>query len=225
MTNNTIHATGVNSYPRQTMSSRSGQRSPLALTILALLVEEPTHAYRMHELIRSRGKDTVVNVAQRNSVYQTIDRLLRSGLIRVKMTLRDEGRPERVVYELTAEGSAALQQWLTTMIGEPATEYPEFPAALAFLMLLAPKEAALRLRARGEALERRLAKEQAVTKVARDNGLPRLFLIEDEYKQTMLRAELAWVRALIHDLRTRKLSWNAKWLREMAAKFDVRSHQ
>jgi len=205
------------------MSNRSGQRSPLALTILALLVEEPMHAYRMHELIKSRGKDTVVNVAQRNSVYQTIDRLLRSGLIRVKMTLRDQGRPERVVYELTAEGSAALQEWLSAMLGEPATEFPEFPAALAFLMLLPPKEAALRLRARGEALKRQLAKEQAATKAARDSGLPRLFLIEDEYKQTMLRAEIAWVISLIRDLRTRKLSWNAKWLREMAAKFEGRS--
>jgi DNA-binding PadR family transcriptional regulator len=213
----------VNLQPRPNMPRRSGQRSPLALTILALLVEEPMHAYRMHELIRSRGKDTVVNVAQRNSVYQTIDRLLRSGLIRVKTTLRDEGRPERVVYELTAEGSAALEEWLRTMLGEPASEFPEFPAALAFLMLLPPKEAALRLGARAEALGRRLSQEQAATKAIRDGGLPRLFVIEDEYKQAMLRAELAWVKALIRDLRTRKLSWSAKWLRDMATKFDTRS--
>ncbi len=94
------------------------------------------HAYRMHELIKARGKDTVVNVAQRNSVYQTIGRLLRSGLIRVQRTVRDEGRPERVVYEITDEGSATLQSWLKAMLAVPATEFPEFPAALAFLPLL-----------------------------------------------------------------------------------------
>jgi len=40
----------------------------------------------------------------------------------------------------------------------------------------------------------------------------------------MLRAELTSVRSLIGDLSMRKLAWNAKWLRDMAAKFEARSH-
>ncbi len=41
-----------------------------------------------------RGKDEVINVAQRASLYQTIARLEREGLIAGKVT-RDENRPER----------------------------------------------------------------------------------------------------------------------------------
>jgi len=178
------------------------------------------HAYRMHELIKARGKDTVVNVTQRNSVYQTIDRLLRSELIRVKKTVRDEGRPERVVYEITGDGSAALQEWLRAMVAEPSIEYPEFPAALAFLMLLASTEALRHLEMRVVALEQQLTHARAVTKDALERGVPRLFLIEDEYKQAMLRAQLAWVRSLIDDLRTRKITWSRPWLRRVAAEFD-----
>lgn len=71
----------------------------LALVLLSLLAEQPTHPYRMRELIKERGKDRIANVAQRNSVYQTIDRLLRAELIAVRETERDERRPERTVYE------------------------------------------------------------------------------------------------------------------------------
>jgi DNA-binding PadR family transcriptional regulator len=76
------------------------------MVVLALLEEGPMHVYRMHELIKTRGKDTVVNVAQRNSVYQTIARLVRNGLVRLRETSRDEGRPERAVYENTPRANA-----------------------------------------------------------------------------------------------------------------------
>jgi DNA-binding PadR family transcriptional regulator len=161
------------------VADRSRQRSPLAMTVLALLFEEPMHAYRMHELIKARGKDTVVNVAQRNSVYQTIGRLLRSGLIRVKKTLHDEGRPERVVYEITDDGAETLRDWLRSMLAEPSITFPEFPAALSFLMVLPQREAQRHLETRLAVLEGQLAQARTMTKGALEVGVPRLFLIED----------------------------------------------
>jgi DNA-binding PadR family transcriptional regulator len=98
------------------------------------------HVYQMHDLIRRRGKDKVVNVAQRNSVYQTIERLLRVQLVRVQQTFQDEGRPERVVYGITDQGSATLARWLKEMLEGPSNEFPEFPAALATLPALSVKE-------------------------------------------------------------------------------------
>jgi hypothetical protein len=97
---------------------------------------------------KRRGKDSVVNVGQRNSVYQTIARLLRTGLIRIQQTLRSEGRPERVVYEITDEGRASVTRWLKEMLSAPAQEYPDFPAALAFVPVLTPKAAKGRRRVR-----------------------------------------------------------------------------
>ena len=178
------------------------------------------HAYRMHELIKRRGKDSVVNVTQRNSVYQTIARLLRSGLIRIQSTERDEGRPERVVYEVTDDGRSALATWLKEMLAAPAQEYPDFPAALAFLPVLSAKDVLLQLEQRAREIEAQLLQTQAIARQLLGGGLPRLFLIEDEYKQAMLKAELAWVRKLVDDLKSKALTWNTQWLRKMAAELE-----
>jgi hypothetical protein len=89
--------------------------------------------------------------------------------------------------------------------------------------LLSPREAIRQLEARVAALEQLLDQTRIATKAARDTGVPRLFLIEDEYKQAMQRAELAWVRSLIAELRSGKITWSARWLRQMEAAFDTRA--
>src|SRR5215470_12559991 len=132
-------------------------RSPLSMVVLALACEEPMHPYRMQQLIKERGKDHIANVAQRNSVYQTIDALLRAGLIAVRETSRNENRPERTVYEATDEGRATLREWLRTVLSTPAREFPDFPAALSLLdPSLKPAELRALLEARVAALEARL---------------------------------------------------------------------
>ena len=179
-------------------------RSPLALVLLVLLAEEPMHPYRMHELIRERGKDRVANVASRNSVYQAVERLDRLGLIKVRGTDRTTGRPERTVYELTPEGVATTLDWLRTMLSTPAVEYPEFPAALASLVIIPPDEVADLLTARADALERSLDESKSEVDAL---GLPRPFLLEEEYAQTVGRAEVTWLRSVIADLRSGALTW------------------
>ena len=57
------------------MTSAEPRRSTLAMVLLALLLEAPMHPYRMQQMIKERGQDQLVNVAQRNSVYQALDRL------------------------------------------------------------------------------------------------------------------------------------------------------
>jgi len=196
-------------------------RSPLAMVVLAMLREQPMHAYRIHELINERGKNAIVNVAQRNSVYQAIDQLVRAGLIGVRATSRDEGRPERVAYELTQDGQQALEEWLTASLSVPAREFPQFPAGLAFIMLVPPKQAIAALKRRAQTLERQLEADTATLTQVRKSGLPRLFLVDDEYRLAMARAELAWVRALLADLRAKKITWSEKYLREIAARFSA----
>jgi DNA-binding PadR family transcriptional regulator len=185
-------------------------RSPLAVVVLALVAEEPMHPYRMQQLIRFRGKDRIANVAQRNSVYQTIDRLLRTGLIAVHATDRTEGRPERTVYAITPRGRATLERWLETMLASPAREFPDFPAALAFLPFLSPETVRARLEQRASVLERRLAEPDQLPPGLE---LPRIFLVEEEYARAMTRAELEWVRGLISDLDKRRLDWNEETLK------------
>ena len=189
--------------------------SPLALVVLGLLAEEPMHAYRIRQLIRQRGKDGVVNVARSNSVYQTIDRLGRSGLIRVRATTRGTGRPDRTTYEITADGRSALREWLVKTLSTPAREFPEFPAALATMSATTPTEAMRALTERVEALTVR------IKDLDKPPNVPRLFLVEDEYALAMARAELRWVRSLIADLESKELYWTRKWVDEIRSQFGT----
>lgn len=182
------------------------RRSVLALAVLSMLTEEPMHAYRMQQLIKERRKDDVVNVSQRNSVYQTIQRLVREGLVAVAATERTEHRPERTTYHITDAGRSTLDDWLRTMLSTPAREYPEFPAALSFLPNLAPADVVDALAARVTRLEERLAAlNEEIAEVGR--FLPRLFAIEAEYQRQVVDAELAYVRDLIDDLRAERIGW------------------
>ena len=129
------------------------------------------HPYRMQTLIKQRGKAEIANVTQRNSVYQTIDSLCRLGLIAVRETEQDDRRPERTLYEATAEDALTLRTWIRTGLSTLAREYPEFPAVLATLYgIESPAILATLLDARLEALKTRLiALERPVP------GVPRLF--------------------------------------------------
>lgn len=199
-----------------TMTSAEPRRSTLAMVLLALLAEAPMHPYRMQQMIKERGQDQLVNVAQRNSVYQALDRLVREGLARPGGTTREAGRPERTIYEITDAGSSTLRRWLTDMLPTPAREFPEFPAALAFLPILDPAEVRRLLERRVVALREKAAQLQGQA----PPGLPRLFLIEDEYRATMLNAELAWLGALVDDLASGRLSWDENLILETLAKFS-----
>jgi DNA-binding PadR family transcriptional regulator len=181
------------------------RRSVLALAVLSMLTEESMHAYRMQQLIKERHKDDVVNVTQRNSLYQTIQRLVRDGLVEVGSTERADNRPERTTYRITNAGRAVLSDWLRTMLATPSNEYPEFPAALSFLPNLSPPEAIEALTARVSRLEERLT--ALGDEMAQSDFLPRLFLIESEYQHQVVAAELAYVRSLVDDLRAERITW------------------
>lgn len=198
------------------------RRSVLALVLLSLLAEEPMHPYRMHEMIKERGKDRIANVAQRNSVYQTIDRLLRAELIAVRETARGSAaRPERTVYEITDAGWDALRTWTAEMLATPAREFPEFPAALASLMVLTPDDVAAHLAQRAADLRSSIEADRAAMGAVPD--LPRLFLLDEEYSITVREAELAWVTGVLAALRSGELTWSAEWIRAVAEKFGQRT--
>jgi DNA-binding PadR family transcriptional regulator len=189
-------------------------RSPLWMVVLSLVWEEAMHPYRMQMLIKERGKDQIANVAQRNSVYQTIDALARAGLIRARETERQERRPERTVYEVTEEGRRTLLAWLRIVLSTPAREFPDFPAALSLAAVLGPDDVRKQLEARIGALEARLAELEKPYP-----HLPRLFLLEAEYMAAVTRAELKWLRGVTADLRSKKLTWSEAWFKRIAAQF------
>jgi DNA-binding PadR family transcriptional regulator len=189
--------------------------SPLALAVLSLLEVGPLHPYGLQRLIRLWGKDAVVNVGQRASLYKTIARLERAGLVAVRQTERDQSFPERTVYELTDAGRRQGREWLEDMLASPRNEFPRFPAALSFAMLLGPRDLLALLERRAAALRER------VTELDRELGeyahLPRVTLIEAEYQRAVVGAELDWVDAVAADLRSGALTWSHEDLAGLAA--------
>ncbi|EEL64439.1 PadR family transcriptional regulator [Bacillus thuringiensis] len=191
------------------------QRSPLAMAILALLAEEPMHPYRMQQLIKERGKDQIINVRQRASIYQTIERLLRDGQISVKETLRETGKPDRTVYEITKEGREILIEWIREVLSTPIQEFPNFPVAISYISILSPQDALEKLEQRIDVLEKTV--QQIDNNLQTYKSLiPRLFMLESEYQKTVLAAELEWVRSASEDIRNGSLFWNDEWLRDIA---------
>ena len=199
--------------------NKTVRRSPIALAVLALLYESPMHPYHMQHLIKERGKDAVINVRLRASLYQTIERLVRAQLIAVRETTRKEKRPERTIYELTAVGRETMLTWMREMLSTPAREFPEFPAALAYLPLLTPTDAREQLERRVAALTAELDRIDGERQAAAE-VIPRLFLVELEYLAAMNHTELAWVQAILRDLDSGQLTWSDEWLHAVAAQVE-----
>ena len=193
--------------------------SPIALAVLALLYEEPMHPYRMQQLIKERGKDEVINVRQRTSLYQTIDRLLRTKLITIQETAREEKWPERTIYAITEHGRTTMLRWMREVLSTPAHEFPAFPAVLAYLPLLTPEDARVQLAQRVQVLAAEIERIDAELRKGIEL-IPRLFLIELEYLRAVVNTELNWVQSIIEELGSGQLTWNEEWLRAIAAQFE-----
>lgn len=175
--------------------------------MLGLLWGGPLHPYRMQRLLKEWGKDKVIYVGQRSSLYKTIKRLQSAGLIAVRHTERDQQYPERTVYELTELGRRSVLAWLGDLVSTPRNEYPSFPAALSFLMLLGPPGAIAALQQRAETLRETLRAMDAELE-QHAIRLPRVSQVELEYQRAMMAAELDWVDGIIDDLNRGALDWS-----------------
>ena len=204
-----------------TSPASAPRSSPVALTVLALLHYQPLHPYGIQRLIKQWGKDQVVNVEQRTSLYRTIERLLAAGLITVRETERDPRYPERTVYELTDAGRQTARRWLEEMLAEPRQEYPEFPAALSHVLMLDPAELAEVLDQRAHRLTETQAALDANAAAEAGHGLPRIAMLETEYQRAVLVAEARWVTEIIGELRSGKLAWSQEELLAFAEGSDA----
>ncbi|WP_319462490.1 PadR family transcriptional regulator [Micromonospora sp. RTP1Z1] len=200
----------------------SFRRSPLGLAILGLLEGGPLHPYGMQQLIRQWGKDQVINVGQRATLYKMINRLCEADLIKVRDTTRNHQYPERTSYELTDAGRAASRQWMAEILSTPRNEFPEFPAALSFLPMLTPETTSDLLSKRRELLVQRLAERDAILATELEGfQLPRVTMLETEYLRAIIHAELDWVDAVLAGLNDGSITWSREQLQAIAAQLKL----
>jgi DNA-binding PadR family transcriptional regulator len=205
--------------PTTTAHEKAASRSPLGLVVLWQLMVGPQHVYGIQKLFEQQGKDRVVNVRSRASLYQALERLVRLGLVEVHETVPGGGYPDRVVYAITEPGREAARAWLRASLSEAGGEFPEFIAAVSILFGLEPDDARRQLETRLETQAAVLADAEA--QLSGNPGLPRLFLLEEEYRCAVLCAEVGWLQSVIDDLAAGRLTWSEQWLRDIYERFHA----
>ncbi|MFF7191495.1 hypothetical protein ACFZAR_41400 [Streptomyces sp. NPDC008222] len=89
-------------------------------------------------------------------------------------------------------------------------------AALSFTMMLLPQEVEVDLAARVTQVRTQLAELEASAEQSRQLALPRITVLEDEYRRAVLTAELDWLDAVTTDLRSGALTWDFDTLAALA---------
>jgi DNA-binding PadR family transcriptional regulator len=153
-----------------------------------LLFERPMHPYEMGLTMKQRHKEDSIKLRY-GSLYTVIDTLLARGFISARGVARDGRRPERTVYEITEAGREELRAWMADLIGEPVKEYPQFEAALCLLPVLPPDEALALLRQRLTRIENKVGELEAESADPAVQNLPPLFLVENEYRLALVKAD------------------------------------
>ena len=169
----------------------------LALAVLATVVQRPMHRYEMASVMRARGKDRDMDIKW-GSLYTVVANLVKNGLLEAIEVTRQGARPERTVYQITDVGRDELVAWTRELIAEPEAEHTRFVAGLSVLVVLSPNDVLDLLRRRLERLTESVDALRA--EVAQAAEVPRLFLIEDEYRIAMSEAEAEWTRSFLDEL-------------------------
>lgn len=179
--------------------------TPLGVMVLALLAEGDMHPYEMIRLMRIRRDDRLVAITN-GTVYHTVARLERAGLVAEVGVDRDGNRPERTTYTVTDAGSRAVREWVSrelSQIGRPA----EFRIALAEAHNLERPEVIALLTERRDALTTSLAEHADGRHGALAKGVPVQYLLELERQETLLAVDREWLDALILRLQREEFPW------------------
>ena len=104
-----------------------------------------------------------------------------------------------------------FQDWLRELVEQPRHEYPAFVSALSLIAALPPKEVLRLLRTRLGYLAQQQAGIRALIQKSLADGVPGLFLIEEEYRLATLETEAAFVDQLIQRINDPATEWVGQW--------------
>src|SRR5215813_8824032 len=182
------------------MANKRKVGNPLALAVLSYLTMRPMHPYELSRTLRDNGDARSIKF-NHGSLYMVVQQLAKAGFVAEVETSREGQRPERTVYAITDAGRREARDWLSELISEPEHEYPHFVTALP------PGEVVPLLRARLEALVGQRAEIQGMIDSSLGQGVPRLFLVEEEYRLALLDAESAFVERFIAEIGDPEAGW------------------
>jgi DNA-binding PadR family transcriptional regulator len=175
----------------------------VTVAVLVAAAERPRHAYEIWSMIRFRGQDHLLGTSS-TAVYDAVRRLARDSLLEIHRRDRDGGRPERTVYRATPGGLHILQGGVTDLLEDVGDDLRRFQLGLTFMFVL-PRAQVIDLVARRADRQADLICD--VERQLAATSTPALFLAEHEYRLTLRRSELTWLRALIDLLGAETTAW------------------
>ena len=179
--------------------------TPLGVMVLALLREGDMHPYEILRLMRQRHHDRLVTITN-GTLYHTVGRLEKAGLLGEVGVDREGNRPERTTYTLTDAGRVIVSEWVRRELSR-IDRTTEFRVALAEAHNLDRLEVADLLRRRRDALGDTHQAYLRGREKARTIDTPEQFLIEVEREELLLETELRWLDSLIDRLERHTLPW------------------
>jgi DNA-binding PadR family transcriptional regulator len=192
------------------MASKRKVSNPLALAVLSYLSERPMHPYELGRTLREHGDDRSIKF-NHGSLYMVVGQLAKAGFVTEQETGRQGQRPERTVYTLTDAGRAELRDWLRELVQQPQHEYPAFVAALSLIGALPPSQVLDLLHTRLTHLAQQQAEIRELIDTTLANGVPGLFLLEEDYRLALLQTEAAFVDGLIQKITDPATDWTRMW--------------
>ena len=179
--------------------------TPMGVMVLALLREGDMHPYEMVRLMRARHDDRLITITN-GTLYHTVSRLHRAGLIDELGIDREGNRPERTTYSLTDAGRDAVVTWVQREL--PRIDRPaDFRIALAEAHNLERADVIDLLRTRRGALLDDHTRHRNGLEGAREKRVPEQVLVEIERQEALLEAELRWLDSLLDRLDAEVLPW------------------
>ncbi len=179
--------------------------TPLGVVVIGLLRERDMHPYEMLRLMRQRRDDRLVG-GSRGTLYHTVSRLERCGLVVEVGVDRDGNRPERTTYALTDAGRDAGAAWVRAQLPRIDRDL-EFRVALSTSHDLPRDEVADLLAQRRATLVEHRDGLRGSLAGARERGVPRQFLVELDRELTLLDADAAWLDDMLVQLADPGIPW------------------
>jgi DNA-binding PadR family transcriptional regulator len=192
------------------MATKRKVSNLLALAVLSYLSQRAMHPYELSRTLRDNGDDRSIKF-NHGSLYMVVQQLEKVDYIAAQETNREGQRPERTVYALTDAGRKELHEWLRDLLGEPEHEYPSFVAALSLIGALPPSQVVPLLRHRLQRLAERTTEIRRLIDTALAQGVPELFLVEEQYRLAIDNAESSYVTSLIDKITDPQTGWGPMW--------------
>ncbi len=179
---------------------------PVAVAVLALLVERPMHPYEMLQTLRERHEDVSLPVSI-GSLYNAVARLVEKGYVRPTKAEHVGNRPERTTYEVLDRGRETMKSRLYELLATPTQLSQADHAGIGELHNLSPAEVIAALDARIAALDGQITEYEALLADAHRRNVDDIYLLYGSYATSQQRHEREWMTSLRDQIQTGDLTW------------------